>query len=174
MSINNIKLNDSTLAALYSKSFLVMEENKKKKPVEEEKTTTTAASVTLSFLGNNDKKIAVVVNEPDYLHLSDSSLDLLTNILGACKLSFNDIAVLNLSKHVGTSYQHITDQMKAEVVLLFGISPAEISLPLHFPEYQIQKYNQQTYLYAANFNVLSTDKAEKTKLWNSLKTIFGL
>lgn len=174
MSINNIKLHDSALAALYSKSFLVKEEKKKTMPATAPEAPVTSASATLNFLGNNNKKITVVVNESDALHLSDSSLDLLTSILGACKLSFNDIAVLNLSKHAGTTYQYITEQMNAATVLLFGVSPAEISLPLHFPEYQIQKYNQQTYLYAANFNVLRTDKTEKTKLWNSLKIIFGL
>ncbi len=51
---------------------------------------------------------------------------------------------------------------------------AEIKLPLSFPDYQIQKYNNQLYLTTPPLSKLQNDKAEKTKLWNCLKQIFSI
>jgi hypothetical protein len=47
-------------------------------------------------------------------------------------------------------------------------------LPLQFPAYQIQKFNNQVYLAAPALHLLAQDKAEKTKLWNCLKQVFSI
>ena len=61
-----------------------------------------------------------------------------------------------------------------EKLLLFGVQPAEIELPLDFPNYQIQRYNNQVYLTAPLLSNFKDNKAEKTKLWNCLKQIFAI
>ena len=65
-------------------------------------------------------------------------------------------------------------ELNGDKVFMFGISVDEIKLPLSFPHYQIQKYNNQTYLSAPTLTALQHDKAEKTKLWNCLKQIFSI
>ena len=93
-------------------------------------------------------------------------------ILGACNLSMEDVALVNMNKNTGLTYISISEQLKAETILLFGVQPSALELPLQFPEYQVQKYNNQVYLSAPILTKLQGDKAEKLKLWNCLKQIF--
>ena len=83
-----------------------------------------------------------------------------------------DIALVNVAKNPSISYTEITGQFKAEKIILFGTEPEAIGLPLEFPHYQIQKFNNQVYLSSVSLNGLQADKEEKLKLWNCLKKIF--
>ncbi|HRI24044.1 MAG TPA: hypothetical protein PLZ45_05185 [Ferruginibacter sp.] len=108
------------------------------------------------------------------MYLPEDELNFLAGILTACKLSMADIALINVEKNTGLSYTLMTDQVKAETVLLFGVDLAELSLPLQFPHYQLQHFNNQVYLSSVPLQVLQADKQEKMKLWNSLKKVFSL
>jgi hypothetical protein len=128
----------------------------------------------IGFLGSNQKKIALLVNSTQAIYLPDEELSFLLGILSACKLSMADIALINVSKNPGLLYTTITDQLKAEKIFLFGLDAEALALPLQFPHYQVQKFNNQVYLSSASLTDLQKDKEEKTKLWNCLKKIFSL
>ena len=64
--------------------------------------------------------------------------------------------------------------MKAEKIFLFGLGADALALPLQFPHYQVQQFNNQVYLSSVALNELQANKDEKMKLWNSLKKIFSL
>ena len=57
---------------------------------------------------------------------------------------------------------------------MFGVLPKALELPLDFPYYQLQKYNNHTYLSAPALAALINDKTEKVKLWTSLKQLFSI
>ncbi len=157
MSLDNIQLTPIVLEGLFSKSLYDL------KP----------AGI-VSFLGENRRKIAVLVRATAAMYLPEDELIFLAGILTACKLSMADIALINVEKNTGLSYTLMTDQVKAETVLLFGVDLAELSLPLQFPHYQLQHFNNQVYLSSVPLQVLQADKQEKMKLWNSLKKVFSL
>lgn len=157
MSLDNIQLTPMVLEGLFSKSLYDL------KP----------AGI-VSFLGENRRKIAVLVRATAAMYLPEDELNFLAGILTACKLSMADIALINVEKNTGLSYTLMTDQVKAETVLLFGVDLAELSLPLQFPHYQLQHFNNQVYLSSVPLQVLQADKQEKMKLWNSLKKVFSL
>jgi hypothetical protein len=129
------------------------------------------------FLGNNDKKITILVNEPEVVFLEENSLQFLTKILGACKLNMGDIAVVNIAQFP-TSFDLIKKDLLPNTCILFDVKAASIALPFTIPNYQIQKYGGCTFLMApsiVSFDGESTEaKLAKTKLWVSLKTIFNL
>lgn len=133
-----------------------------------------AAQPCFSFLGNNKQKITVVVQDKEALYLADNLLAFLVGILTACKLTMADIALVNLSQYPGLDHTAISDHTGAEKLILFGEGPEAIGLPMAFPHYQLQQYNGQVYLCGPELAILQADKAEKTKLWNSLKQLFGL
>jgi len=162
MSLDNIQLTPFVLGNLFNKSLYDL------KPTGEK---STASSI--SFLGDNKKRIALLVYSPESIYLPDEELNFLLGILTACKLSMMDIALINISKNPELSYTDIAEQIKAEKVFLFGLNPEVLKLPLQFPHYQLQHYNNQVYLSSAPLNKLQTDKQEKLKLWNSLKRVFS-
>lgn len=162
MSLDNIQLTPFVLGTLFNKSLYDL------KPTGEKSTASN-----ISFLGDNKKRIALLVYSPESIYLPDEELNFLLGILTACKLSMMDIALINISKNPELSYTDIAEQIKAEKVFLFGVNPEVLKLPLQFPHYQLQHYNNQVYLSSAPLNKLQTDKQEKLKLWNSLKRVFS-
>ncbi len=125
-------------------------------------------------LGEHLKQVLVVVDHADAVHLPDAELSFLTGILGACKLSLADVAIVNRQQGGGLSQQAIGQHLKSRVTLLFGIEPDAFGLPMSFPAFQIQPFNQVTYLYAPSLSEIEKDKVLKSKLWVSLRRLFNI
>ena len=166
MSLDNIQLPDTILQGLYSKCLYDLESDKS--------VLSDIPASQISFLGSNQKKIAILVNSETSIYLPDDELGFLMGILTACKLSMADIALVNLSKNTGLDYLALFKQLKAEKIFLFGLKADAIELPLQFPHYQIQQFNNQVYLSSVSLNEMQTNKDEKMKLWNCLKKIFSI
>jgi hypothetical protein len=132
------------------------------------------AAGNLSYLGNNQKKVAIIVADEQAIYLPDEDLNFLMGVLAACKLTMADVALINIKKNDIFTYVELEQQLKAEKLLLLGVTPPQLELPLQFPNYQIQKFNSQIYLAAPALHLLAIDKTEKTKLWNCLKQVFSI
>lgn len=166
MSLDNIQFPVSILQGLYNKSLYQLQSN--------ESVFADIQPVNLVFLGSNLKKITLVVQDESSIYLADDALQFLLGILTACKLSMADISLINISKNPNADYHSITEQLKAEKIIMFGLKAETLALPLQFPHYQVQRYNNQVYLSAASLTDLQKDKEEKMKLWNCLKNIFSI
>jgi hypothetical protein len=164
MSLDNIQIPPIVLQNLYGKSLIDLKTGGEN--------TASWQRDTLSYLGNNQKRIAVVVNSPDTIYLPDDELNFLLGILSACKFSMEDTALINISKNPLMSYNKVAEQLRSEKIFLFGVDPEKLGLPLQFPHYQIQHFNNQLYLSSVSLTVLQNNKEEKLKLWNCLKKIF--
>jgi hypothetical protein len=166
MGLDNIQLTPTLIQSLYSKSLYDLTAGKPR-PVSIQKDG-------VVFLGSNQKRVIILVNAPEAIYLPDEELSFLLGILTACRLSMADIALINVSKNPDLIYTDITEQLKAEKIFLFGLDAEALDLPLQFPQYQVQQYNNQVYLSSASLTELQKDKEEKMKLWNCLKKVFSL
>jgi hypothetical protein len=166
MSLDNIQLPDIVLQGLYSKSLYDLDLHKS--------VLSDIPASSIGFLGSNQKKITILVNADAAIYLPDDELNFLMGILTACKLSMADIALVNLAKNPNLVYSVLSEQLKAEKVFLFGLNAASIELPLQFPHYQVQQFNNQVYLSSVSLAEMQANKEEKMKLWNCLKKIFSI
>lgn len=166
MSLDNIQLPPIVLQELFKHSLIDYKTEKKS----EEKPVLKG----FSTLGNNRSHILIIVESDKTLYLPDEQLNFLLGILAACNLTMEDVAILNINQNKTVTYKSLTNELKSEKVFLFGVNPVQIELPLDFPNYQIQQYNNQTYLTAPTLSQFQDNKAEKTKLWNCLKQIFNI
>src|SRR6476469_2598845 len=116
MSLNDIKLTNNQVAALYQ-SVLI---EPFAKDVPDPKP--------LSFLGGNLQNILIVVNKESAAFLTDTEFEFLTNILSACKLSIADVAIINWSNNTYDSYNKILEELKSKKVILFDLDPLEFGL----------------------------------------------
>ncbi|MGQ0738437.1 MAG: hypothetical protein ACT4OJ_05200 [Bacteroidota bacterium] len=179
MSLNNIELPASVVADLY-KSSLVGEMSSKAADISPESTPAVVPSAGKEtetgskYLGNNRRNILIAVIYKDAVHIPDSELQFLTGILTACKLSLEDVAIVNLHNYPGTPYKELTGMLKSKIVLLFDAEPASFGLPMNFPHYQLQAFANNTFLYSPSLKQLENDKVEKSKLWVCLKRLFNL
>ena len=165
MSLNNIQLNSNLLADLYSDSLV--ETTTKATPIN------TPAKRQLKYLGNNQKQVLVVVSYESVPFLPDQELSFLTNVLAACKMSIADIGIINSSGLDESELLNIID-LEAMNILLFGVEPFQIGLPINFPDFQLQAFNNRTYLKAPTLSEIESDKGLKGSLWNSLKALFKI
>src|SRR5262249_17521429 len=120
------------------------------------------------------KNILVVVNSNEAIHLPDNELAFLTGILGACKLSIMDVAIINLNNHADASHKELVSFFKSKTVFLFDIEPAAFGLPVNFPHYQLQLFSNSSFLYSPSLKELENDKLQKSKLWVCLRRLFNV
>ena len=125
-----------------------------------------------TVLGNNQKQILVMVNYPDKQMISDPDLTFLLTILNACKLTLNDVVILNFATQKEISYQKLVEEFKPKVVLLFGVEQASINMPVLFPDFQVQSFMEIRFLSSPPLQNLQLDDSIKRKLWAGLKHLF--
>jgi hypothetical protein len=175
MSLNNIELPAIVISELYGDHLLVATPStgSPASPAP----ASTAKPPGYRFLGNNRKKISILVNSPETAFLPDDQLAFLTKILEACKMNIGDVAIVN---HAASPVV-ITElrlQLSPAIILLFGMEPIEIALPINFPQFKLQAYDQCTYLCAPSLDQLVSlteeSKSLKGKLWACLKTLFQI
>jgi hypothetical protein len=130
----------------------------------------------ISWLGNFEKRVLVVVNDPTALHINDKDYELLTKILGSVGLSTADIAMVNAATH-SLEYNALQEKLPAAVGLYFGIEPVTIGAPIKFPHFQVQPWNNTKFLYAPSISELNGTTPQaialKKELWTALKKIFN-
>jgi hypothetical protein len=195
MSFAKIILPDSMIADLYKDSLVLIENElnstaptaQNEAPgnteemilVSEKATVKTIAQParTLSWLGSNNKNISIIVNDDTSLHLQDELLQILSNILSACKLNLADVAIINTAAQAVT-HSALRKELSPRVVVLFGVATKTIDLPFSIPMYKTQSFDNCTYLQAASLEQMkgasNEAKLEKSRLWVCLKTIFGI
>jgi DNA polymerase III psi subunit len=164
MSLNNIQLSPLLIEKLYSKSLVDL--NAVKVPAPKN------ANKGFNCLGNNEKNILIVIDEPEAVYLQDTDLNLLVGILTACKLSLADIALLNFDKNKHAAYDSLNKELNPSTIILFGIEPTLLDFPLNFPHFQLQPYNGQHYLAAPALKNIGADIALKKQLWLALQKHF--
>jgi hypothetical protein len=194
MSLQNIKLPDVVIADLYKQTLVqdegAVETYKKEtapepvsaKPAEAPEPKTPAKPVEAQasqtgykVLGKNAKQVAIVVNFASEAFLPEGELQFLTKMLGACKLNLADVAIVN---HATTpiEIEKLKQQLLSRHVLLFGVEPSAIQLPISFPAFKEQAYAGTTYLFAPSLEQLNKETEEakgfKKKLWECLKRTF--
>jgi hypothetical protein len=189
MSLNNIQLPGIVIASLYRKGIIQGEQEIVEKtapvtavpaPPAAEVAVAAPASPTAplyKFLGNNRQQVVIVVKFAGEVFLPESHLQMLTKMLGACKLNLGDVAIVNEATQ-GIDINLLKQQLYPKKILLFGVTPEETGLPLNFPPFKDQEYAGCTYLCAPGLEQLAMDNEEgktlKKKLWESLKKMFGV
>lgn len=166
MSIDNIQLPAFVIQDLFQNSLVDLTDNGKPQLV--------ATNKELNFFGGNRQHIVLLVNNPDSAYVTDQQLTFLSGILNACKLTLEDVGLLNIASYPEISYKKISDIFNPRIVMMFGIFPDEIQLPFVMPEFQRLSYNNQVYLAVPSLNELENDKELKRRLWSVLQQIFSL
>lgn len=135
------------------------------------------ASPGYKFLGNNRRNITILVQSPGKAFLPDDQLTFLTKILEACQMNIGDVAIVNHAS-IPVIVTDLRRQLQPSIILLFGLDPVAIKLPIQFPVFKQQAYDQCTYVSAPSLEELVQPTQEgkllKSKLWVTLKTLFNV
>jgi hypothetical protein len=194
MSLTNIILPGFVIADLYRNSLIQPEgplpEREAAPPVVEQQPVTKTSvtepvtvtqpvkkeePVVYKTLGNNKQQISVVVNCPRDVFVPEADLAFLTKLLGASKLNMADVAIVNYAA-APIAIDKLKAQLQPKILLLFGVEPGDIQLPISFPPFKEQPYAGTTYLLTPALGQMNQETEEakllKRKLWDCLKRMF--
>ncbi|MCH5597185.1 hypothetical protein [Niabella ginsengisoli] len=174
MSLNEITLSPYLLTQMYPSSLIESKKTNEPLHVEAGEQKDLSSAIDWKSLGNNQKKVLIVVNYDNIANLPDPQLDFLTQLLKACQLSLNDIALINVNNYKNADSTEILNHFDSRIVLLFGISPQQFGFPFDTPPFQVQNFANYTVTHAPALESLENDKPAKGQLWTSLKKIFNL
>jgi hypothetical protein len=114
------------------------------------------------------KRYLALSREP----VAGETLELLTGIIQACKIDLADLHILQWDNKEG--YASLMERTGSVFVLLFGVEPADIDLPLVFPHFQTQTFAGATWVASPDLHILQNDRLMKSKLWLCLKQAFSI
>lgn len=164
MSLDNIQLNPKVIEELYKNSLISLDIIQSKNH--------NTADAGIFCLGGNNKNVVIVVNEPGQKYLSDDSLQFLTSILAACKLTIADVAIINLATNTGLTSESIEATFSPNTLLFFGCGPEAAQFPLSIPNYKTQVHGNKTFLCGDALQIIAANTDTKKILWANLKNIF--
>ncbi|HEX3767477.1 MAG TPA: hypothetical protein VHT72_03835, partial [Puia sp.] len=140
MGINHLRLSPELIAALYPESLVegnepatVNENVRISKPVAEK-------THAYRFLGENNRSICFLIHYPQGDFLPDDQLEFLKKILAACKLSLNDIALLNIARSA-FDMADLRVQLHPQIIFLWGITPESVGLNSGLSDFSISIFD---------------------------------
>lgn len=166
MSIDNIQLPGYLCQKMFTKTLL--------DKAEPGAVNTISKKIKIASLGENEANILFLVNNAQNKFLADNEMKLLSDLLTACRISMADIALVNYHHNQKINYNDLIDQFKSKKLLIFGVSASDLDLPFTIPFFQIQKFQEQTYIIGPSLSDFINNVELKKELWNSLKKIFLL
>jgi hypothetical protein len=174
MELNNIKLPASLIVELYRNSLVDSTDQAAKFQPDFAAQEKLIPDKPWNFLGENLRNVLILVDINNTPHLPEVELNFLTAMLTACKLSVEDVAIVNVHSFPNVSYKELLGYFKTNRVFLFGVEPASLEMPLNFPHFQVQEFSGASFLYVPVIKELEADKVLKSKLWVCLRRIFSI
>ena len=178
MHEQNIKLPGFLIADLY-KNILVDVDIKSTNTIIEPKikVESTEKLDSIKYLGQNGKRVIVLVKCENDVFLPEEDLTFLSSILKACNLNIADIAIINTAKQA-LSFAQLKETLNVANILLFNIAPTDVMVPFSIPHFQVHNYDGVSMLVAPALAEINngTGKGQdlKRELWTSLKKMFGV
>ena len=134
-------------------------------PAEEELTSVQEVKP-ITFFGNNEKGILILVNDPNNEFLNQKELEFLMTIIEAgLQLSKTDIALVNISQY---PYEQVLDELPCNYIISFDENEKSNT------KYQVMHKEGKKILYAENLTTIKADKKKKRSLWNVLISMFNI
>lgn len=185
MNTEKTILSTNDLVHLYKESLVVIDDFPKTNEINVEKVTEDTHPPIqqetwqgpIKHLGEHYKKITVVVNDPNAVHLNETDFILLTSILNACRLTIADITLINLSKQP-VGLHHILHEFPSTLLISFAVDPTQLKVKLPNSLYKVTTLGETHILLSSALATMQGTgveaKQEKAKLWAVLKNIFAL
>ncbi len=137
----------------------------------------TLVGETAFFLGKNLKRISFLVHCPEFDFLPEDQIVFLFKMLSACRLSLDDIAVINNARMPLTLHD-LRQRWQPATIFLWGVRPDSLSLDIDLPDFAISTVDGISVIKVPTPDILIGNDAAgqdlKQRLWTCLKKLFTL
>ncbi|MFK7947585.1 MAG: hypothetical protein AB8G11_08350 [Saprospiraceae bacterium] len=103
----------------------------------------------------------------------EEHLEFLSKILSAVQYQITkDVVLITIEQETKTSLTNMMKNINISTIVLFDITPKDISLNYNLPKYFPLKINEKTLLLVDSLNQISKNKIKKKELWTALQKVF--
>lgn len=163
-TLDNFQLSTNLLVDLYKDSLVMLDIPQESTLLLKEKKS--------DLLGGYQSKILLLLSSSDVPYLQDDELQLLTNMLNACKLSLVDVGILNVHHIENKDWSCIIEQHTPDKAIVFGEIEG-LSIP-NEAKYQVLNQGEFQWTRSLSLTDLNQNPAEKKELWFALKNMFNI
>ena len=129
------------------------------------------------YTGENKKHVTIIINQDSTTVISTEWSTFLTSVLSACKLTLNDVVIVNTHKKT-INYSQIITQFKSQYLIVFDVAPSLIGIPAAIPNYDIRVNDNCSFVFSESISLMLNNTADakqvKMRLWTSLKKLFNV
>lgn len=161
MDLNNLALTSRTLQNLYHDALIARQEEAMPKTKE------------IASLGKNRKNVLFLIANETHSYCGDEEMEMLTNLLSACRLSLDDIALVNGAR-TPLTHDVLHKQFQYKFAVCFGITCSNLGLPFEIPDFRVYNFADCKWLFNPNLKDFLQNPALKRDLWGCLKHMFEL
>lgn len=165
MGFETIQLTGQQIEELYSSHLVITEKTGNPKPE------TTAKPAGTGITGKNKKQFVWVVNEAGYPFLSDEDFQFLSEVISACKMNMDDIALVNIAQN-NMDFEQTIAELQPKILIASFLDQNWI--PVKNEMYTLQQEENFQFYITEKLQVIRNDKVKKSKLWLALKQMLGL
>ncbi len=165
MGFETIQLTGLQIEELYSSHLVITEKTGQQKPE------TPGKTVGTGITGKNKKQFVWVVNEADYPFLSNEDFQFLSEVVNACKMNMDDIALMNIAQNK-MDFEQTIAELQPKILIASFLDRNWI--PENKEAYTLQQEETFQLYITEELQVIRNDKVKKSKLWLALKQMLGL
>jgi len=158
-----------TKAAVQSPAITMPEAANELLSIPKEAVTPVAESSYFEYLGENNKYILILIDEPTHQHIAPKELETLLNILKGKKQELKDVALLNLKKYPSATFNGLKKFFACNSIILFGIDAARIGIEQIQPN-QVTSFQGTKVLSTFSIAEMLTSVDKKRAFWDKMKT----
>ncbi len=136
-------------------------------PVQEVKKEETP-ELSFNYLGENNRYFLILVDDKTHPDLNTPHKEMLMKIMTAKKLEMRDLAIVNLAKYPGATFEQLKDFFTCNRITLFGIAPQTIGLPA-IGANEPAKHLETKVLTTFSLEEMSSNTDKKREFWNVMK-----
>lgn len=122
------------------------------------------------YLGKNEKKILILVNDAKHPVSTLQGTELLRKLVLSINLKNADFALLNYSAYATAKFEHLNAFFSCRFLLSFGVSSNELGLGEHLL-HQLHPLQNIQMIFTHNLHALDADINAKKTLWGTLKNL---
>ncbi len=141
--------------------------------VEEVKVHVSETKTSISYIGDNNKYISILVNYDGTKIIPPDQLKFLLGILSACKLKPEDVAIINYKKPL-ISIEQIFSELSPRAIMAFNIEPVKLKLPQGLATLSVHEIDDVNFILAPALDSIRTDLPLKKQLWLALRKLFDI
>lgn len=128
------------------------------------------ATTAFDYEGGNNKYILMLFNHSGKNAVPQAQKPFLEKILGATKLSFDDVAMCNWQQMGTPTFDGLKGYFAPSSLFLWGVNPAQLGIQAAL--YQPVIHNKVMVVCVDTIETIENDKNLKAKLWGILQSHF--